>query len=157
MSADFEEFSKLMLEEMKKAYSKKAFDYIIHPRNLGSLGNANGYGEATDAHGDKMHIWLEVDKDIITRAGFWTTGCTTLLATGSALTELVKGLSIEAADRLTPRHIVQELAGLPPKTEHCADISLGALGEAIKSYVLDSFLKNTLQDKPNYRHLQLEL
>ncbi|MFH0847814.1 MAG: iron-sulfur cluster assembly scaffold protein [Chloroflexota bacterium] len=157
MSSDYEEFSRLMFEDMEKAYSAKAFDHIVHPRNAGSLKRANGYGEASDDHGDAMQIWLQVVGGVVKKANFWTTGCTTLVATGSALTEMVKGLSIEAAGRLTPSDIIKELGGLPKKTEHCADIAVGALSEAIKSHIVDSFIKRAKKNKPGYGHFRLEL
>ena len=157
MSSEFEEIKKFLNEEMKKAYSEKAYDHALNPRNMGGFEDGNGYGEETDSHGDGMQVWLKCEDGLITRAGFRVKGCTSLIAAGSALTELVKGMGIAEAMELTPDKVIETLEGLPAGTEHCAGIAAGALHEAARSYYISSFFKKTSGDKTDIKLFKLDI
>ncbi len=157
MSEELEEIKKFLDEEMKKAYSKKAYDHAVNPRNMGDFEDANGYGEDTDSHGDGMQVWLKIENDVITRAGFWVKGCTTLIAAGSVMTELVKGMNITEAMELTPEKIIEVLNGLPAGTEHCAEIAIGALQEAAGSYYVSQFHKQISGDEKDIRLFKIDI
>ncbi len=157
MSSEFEEIKKYLNEEMKKAYSKKAYDHALNPRNMGDFKDANGYGEETDSHGDGMQVWLKIEDDVITRAGFWVKGCTTLIAAGSAMTGLVNGMSVAEVMELTPDKVIETLEGLPAGTEHCAEIAVGALHEAARSYYASNFFKKTPGDKTDIKLFKLDI
>jgi nitrogen fixation NifU-like protein len=154
MSGEFEEFNRLLMEEMRSVYSEKAVDHALHPRNVGNLPDANSFGMATDSHGDSLQLWLRIENDIITGASFFTTGCITIVAAGSAATELVKGMSLTAAGKLTSEDVLKVLGGLPKQTEHCAELAVDALREAVARY---TFLKNALWNRPGHINLQLDL
>ena len=156
VSQEFEEFSKLMMEEMKKAYSKKAFDHVMHPRNVGSFEDATGYGEVSEPGSDRVGVWIQVKKGVITRTGFFVKGCTTLIAVGSALTEVIKGKTVEKVQEVTPEGLIKYLGGLPPKTEHCAEMAVSALREAVMSHYVNELTKGARKNK-KFRHIRLEL
>ncbi len=157
MSKEFEEIKKFLTEEMKKAYSEKAYGHAVNPRNMGNFEDANGYGEHTDSHGDGMQVWLKIEDDVVKRAGFWAKGCTTLVAAGSAMTELVTGLTVSEIMELTPEKIIETLEGLPPGTEHCADIAIGALQEAAISYYVSQLHKQISGDNKDVKLFKIDL
>ncbi len=157
MSKEFEEIKKFLTEEMRKAYSGKAYDHAVNPRNMGNFEDANGYGEHTDSHGDGMQVWLKIEDDVVKRAGFWVKGCTTLVAAGSAMTELAAGLTVSEIMELTPEKIIETLEGLPIGTEHCAEIAIGALQEAASSYYVSNLFKEMSGDKNDIKLFKIDL
>src|ERR671931_589713 len=102
-------------------YSAKVLEHLENPRNVGEIADATALGEAVNpVCGDLMYLYLKVEDGVIERAGYKVAGCPPSIAAGSVLTELITGLSLEEAGRLTPRDITEALAGLPRKKEHCA-------------------------------------
>jgi nitrogen fixation NifU-like protein len=82
-----------------------------------------------------MSIWLKVNGDTIINASFMTDGCGTTIASGSMVTEMVKGKRISQAQKITQRDVLDALGGLPQESEHCALLAANTLKAAIKDYV----------------------
>jgi nitrogen fixation NifU-like protein len=117
-------------------YSQKVMEHFMNPRNVGSLDEANGVGEVGNAVcGDIMHIEIEVEDNIIQDIKFKTFGCAAAIATSSMVTEMVKGKTLEEAERITNRTVAEALDGLPPIKMHCSNLAADALHEAIKDYM----------------------
>ncbi|NLB88264.1 MAG: Fe-S cluster assembly scaffold protein NifU [Syntrophomonadaceae bacterium] len=117
-------------------YSKKVMDHFMNPRNVGSIPEANGIGEVGNLTcGDIMHIEILVKDNIIDDIKFQTYGCAAAIATSSMITEMVKGMTIEEALKVTNRNVAQSLDGLPPQKMHCSNLAADALHEAIKNYL----------------------
>lgn len=116
-------------------YSQKVMDHFMNPRNVGKVGNPSGVGEVGNPTcGDIMHIEIEVNDDVIKDIKFQTFGCAAAIATSSMVTEMVKGKTLEEAERITNRTVAEALDGLPPVKMHCSNLAADALHEAIKSY-----------------------
>jgi nitrogen fixation NifU-like protein len=116
-------------------YSKKVMDHFMNPRNVGKVDNPSGVGEVGNPTcGDIMHIEIEVADNVIKDIKFQTFGCAAAIATSSMVTEMVKGKTIEEAERITNRTVAEALDGLPPLKMHCSNLAADALHEAIKSY-----------------------
>jgi len=116
-------------------YSQKVMDHFMNPRNVGKIDLANGVGEVGNPTcGDIMHIEIEVKADKIEDIKFQTFGCAAAIATSSMVTEMVKGKTLEEAERITNRTVAEALDGLPPVKMHCSNLAADALHEAIKSY-----------------------
>ena len=116
-------------------YSDTVIDHAVNPRNVGEIYDADGYGSAVGICGDDMEIWLRISNGIITEARFWTSGCSTTIASGSMVTEMAKGKAITQAQKINQHDIVIALEGLPEGSEHCAQLAANSLKEAKKDYL----------------------
>ena len=116
-------------------YSKKVMDHFMHPRNVGTIENPDGYGKVGNpVCGDLMEIFIKVKDDIISDIKFKTFGCGSAIATSSMVTELAKGKHVDEAIKITRNDVADELDGLPPQKMHCSNLAADALQEAIKDY-----------------------
>jgi len=118
-------------------YSKKVMDHFMNPRNVGKIDLASGVGEVGNTVcGDVMHIEIKVnDNNIIEDIKFNTFGCAAAIATSSMVTEMVKGKSLDDAEKITNRAVAEALDGLPEVKMHCSNLAADALHEAIKDYM----------------------
>ena len=139
MAQDFDdalkELEESVIEDMRKAYSEETIDHFLNPRNLGEIQAPDGCGEVVGPCGDTMKIYLRVNSGRITGASFWTDGCGPSIASGSMVTELVKGKSIPEAQRITQDDVLNALGGLPKESIHCALLAANTLKEAIRDYL----------------------
>jgi len=124
-------------------YSEKVLEHFKNPRNVGTLDGANvasgRVGNPTC--GDIMEMYIEVKDDIIKDIRFQTFGCGSAVATSSITTEMVKGLSLDQALKVTRKDVAQELDGLPPIKMHCSNLAADALHEAIRNYRAGNYNK----------------
>ena len=116
-------------------YSEKVMDHFRHPRNVGSIENADGIGEVGNAKcGDIMKIYLKIDNDIVTDVKFETFGCGSAIASSSMATELIKGKPVEEAMKLTNQAVAEALDGLPAYKMHCSVLAEEAIHAALDDY-----------------------
>lgn len=116
-------------------YNEKVMDHFENPRNVGESATANAVGEMESAScGDTTIIYLDIEDNIIKDIHFKTYGCAAAIASSSMLTEMVKGKTLEEAEKITTDSIVKELGGLPPAKIHCSVLAGDALKKAIQNY-----------------------
>jgi nitrogen fixation NifU-like protein len=135
MASSWQKFEELMRQEMRKIYSEAVVEHSMNPRNLGDLEDANGFARVTGPCGDTMSIWLKVNGDTIISASFMTDGCGTTIASGSMVTEMIKGKSISEAQKTTQHDVLAALGGLPQESEHCALLAANTLKAALRDYI----------------------
>jgi nitrogen fixation NifU-like protein len=119
------------------AYSNKVIDHYENPRNVGSFDKSDpsiGTGMVgAPACGDVMKLQIKVEDGIITDARFKTYGCGSAIASSSLITEMVKGMSLNAARAIKNSEIAEELA-LPPVKIHCSILAEDAIKAAVDDY-----------------------
>ena len=116
-------------------YSDTVMDHFRHPRNVGTIENADGIGEVGNAKcGDIMKMYLKIQDNVITDVKFETFGCGSAIASSSMATELIKGKSVKEALELSNQAVVEALDGLPPQKIHCSVLAEEAVRAAVKDY-----------------------
>jgi nitrogen fixation NifU-like protein len=116
-------------------YSEKVMDHFTNPRNVGEMTDADGVGtQGNPVCGDVMKIFIKIADDKITDAKFQTFGCGAAIAVSSMVTEMVKGMTLDEALKITKASLAEALDGLPPQKMHCSNLGADALHKAIEDY-----------------------
>ncbi|NIQ05647.1 MAG: DUF59 domain-containing protein [Candidatus Korarchaeota archaeon] len=122
---------------MELPYSEKVIEYFKNPKNVGEIENPDGKAkEGSPACGDMVALYIKVDDKTkkITDIKFKSYGCASNIATGSIITEMAKGKTIDEAKNISWQDAADELGGLPPVKTHCSVLAVDALKEAIRDY-----------------------
>jgi len=125
-----------VVELLRKAgYPERAIDYYVRKLNVGVIEGAEAVDSFTGLCGDSMRIYLKIEEGIIKDAKFQAIGCAGAFASGSALTEMVRGKALKEAEKITEQDVIKDLEGLPGPKLHCARLAIDALRKSIESYM----------------------
>src|SRR5213593_2976840 len=114
------------------SYSETFKDHLANPRNAGELSDANAVAEETNpVCGDRLRLSLRIDNGRIEAVRFLAYGCPPTLACGSALAEMIEGMTIKEAMKLTKQEIADAIGGLSTRKQHAAALAIETLHAAI--------------------------
>jgi len=122
---------------MRFPYTETVLEHFRHPRNVGKLEDPDGKAiEGSPACGDMVAVYIDVEPETsrITDIKFESYGCASNIATGSIITELAKGKTLEQAKKITWKQASEALGGLPPIKAHCSVLAVEGLRSAIQNY-----------------------
>jgi len=122
---------------MPLAYSETVMEHFKNPRNVGRFDDADGKAvEGSPACGDMVAVYLKIDSDThrIDNIKFESYGCASNIATGSIITEMAKGKTIEEAKAISWKKASDALGGLPAIKTHCSVLAVDGLRAAIQNY-----------------------
>jgi nitrogen fixation NifU-like protein len=117
-------------------YNPKILDLFRNPKNLGKMEDATVKAVAGNPMcGDMITFYLKIDEhEVIEKASFESYGCAANIATSSIVTEMVRGIKLEDAWKISYRMVVESVGGLPSIKFHCGILAVGALKRAIRKY-----------------------
>jgi len=114
-------------------FSELVMEHFMEPRNCGTLEAPDAVGVAgSPGQGPYFVIQLAIQNDRVTAVRFQSHSCGATVASGSALTELVSGSTLETCQKIVAQDVIDALDGLPPDKRHCAGFAVHALSEALK-------------------------
>jgi nitrogen fixation NifU-like protein len=122
---------------MRSPYSETVLEHFRHPRNVGKIENADGKAiEGSPACGDMVSVYISVEPktNTISDVKFESYGCASNIATGSIITELAKGKTLDEAKKITWQEASEALGGLPKIKAHCSVLAIEGLRSAIENY-----------------------
>jgi nitrogen fixation NifU-like protein len=122
---------------MPLPYTELVMEHFRHPRNVGEIEDADAKSvEGSPACGDMVAVYLKVDPEThrIEDVKFQSYGCASNIATGSIITELAKGKTLEEAKKISWKEASDALGGLPPIKAHCSVLAVDGLRAAIENY-----------------------
>jgi len=114
-------------------YSAQLLDHFQHPRNAGDVPDADAIAEIENpVCGDVIRMSLKIREGRIVEIRFKAKGCVPALACGSALTELSFSKTPADACKITPKELSETVGGLPPASNHAAELAIDVLQAALK-------------------------
>ncbi len=113
-------------------YSPQLLDHFQNPRNVGDLADPDAAVQLENpACGDVLRLTLKISENRVSNAAFKAKGCVPSIACGSALTELIRGKTLEQARAITRDDVIAGVGALPQASIHAAQLAIDALREAL--------------------------
>lgn len=117
-------------------YNETVMEHFTNPRNVGEIPDASGVGEVGNVVcGDILRVYIKVKDGVLEDVKYMTFGCGAAVASGSMMTELAKGKTVEECLKLTNNDVAKALGGLPPQKKHCSNLAADALHKAIEDWM----------------------
>jgi nitrogen fixation NifU-like protein len=137
-------------------YNPKILELFKNPKNLGKMEDATVVSVAGNPMcGDMITFYLKInDQGIIEKASFESYGCAANIATSSIVTEMIKGMKLEDAWKITYKSVTEAVGGLPSVKFHCGILAVGALKRAIRKYYEKKIFPSWLQAEPSFEEKQ---
>jgi NifU-like protein involved in Fe-S cluster formation len=118
----------------ESGYSDKATDYYLNRVNVGEMSDPDAYAIYTGPCGDTMEFFLKIENGVIKDASFQAIGCAGAFSSGSALSDMVRGKTLEESVAIAEEDIINYLGKIPMQKVHCACLAKRTLRKAIAEY-----------------------
>jgi len=116
--------------------NNKVMNYFFNPKNCGEINQADAIGiSSTNDNGIIIKVSIKIINEKIEKIKFKTLGCVTSIASASAMTELVKGKTINEVLTLSKYDISEFLGKIPEEKIYCCQLAVNALHNAIQNYL----------------------
>ncbi len=116
-------------------YTEKVMEHFTHPRNVGTMDDADGVGEVGNpVCGDMMTFYIKVKDDKLVDVKYQTFGCVAAIAVSSMVSEMAAGKTLKEAKAISKKAVAESLDGLPKEKLHCSNLGAQALSLAITNY-----------------------
>jgi nitrogen fixation NifU-like protein len=137
-------------------YNPKILELFKNPKNLGKMEDATVIAVAGNPLcGDMITFYLKInDQDVIEKASFESYGCAANIATSSIVTEMIKGMKLEDAWKISYKSVAEAVGGLPSIKFHCGILAVGALKRAIRKYYEKKAPPSWLGKEPSFEEKQ---
>lgn len=136
-----------------KQYSEEVMEHFRNPRHVGEMEDADGVGTAGNpVCGDVMRLFIKVEDNHITDAKFMTLGCGAAIAVSSMVTDMIIGKSLDEAEEVSNKAVVDALGGLPKVKMHCSVLGEEALGLAIDDYKRKNGMEVKEREEVDHSH-----
>ena len=137
-------------------YNPKILELFKNPKNLGKMEDATVVSVAGNPMcGDMITFYLKIsEQGVIERASFESYGCAANIATSSIVTEMIKGMKLEEAWKISYKSVAEAVGGLPSVKFHCGILAVGALKRAIRKYYENKPAPSWLQQEPSFEERQ---
>lgn len=113
-------------------FSAKLLEHFQHPRNVEDIETPDASAEVENpVCGDVLRLEVRIKDRRIEAIAFRAKGCVPAMACGSAVTELVKGKTVEEARGITREQVAEAVGGLPVASGHAAQLALDALRKTL--------------------------
>jgi len=129
-----DELENRIRKDEKRRFTERVLKEAMEPQNLGRIEDPDCLASITGPCGDTMEFSLRIKDGWIEDIRFMTDGCGSSIACGSITTKIVLGRSLEYANNITAKDILDELGGLPEENRHCAKLASDSLRKAISDY-----------------------
>lgn len=131
-------------------YSDVVKEHFLNPQNflMGDEADFKHDAEGIVGNpvcGDQMKMMICVQDGVITDIKWKTYGCASAIASTSALSELAKSKTLDAALQIGAEEIAEYLGGLPKHKFHCSVLGHEALRAAIEDYREKTAAKSELE------------
>ncbi len=114
-------------------HSAQLLDHFQNPRNAGAIEAPDSAARLENpACGDILELTLKSDGKRIVDIRFRAKGCVPAMTCGSAITELIKGKSVEEARQVSREELIQKVGGLPQASAHASHLAIDTLAALLR-------------------------
>lgn len=135
MNRDIKKNQALMYRKVREGYYQDRERMEARGRQSsysGIMDNPDYHARVTGENDETIEIFLRVQDQAIAEARFIAERCLVTRAVCSAAMQLVTGKTIDAVARIDTGMVADHLGGVPGDHEHCLDLVVTAIREALK-------------------------
>ena len=116
-------------------YSKKMLELFREPHNTGILQSASGVGIYEDENTHEIFkLYIKIEGETIIDASYKVYSGVAGIAIMSVLTDMLKNKSMEDAQKLEEKDLLEELGSIEMEKHYLLKDALGSISLAIEDY-----------------------